>query len=122
MATINPVVGTEWTLIAERDQHFALSARSALPIIVDLAVTDEGTPPPYDLLGYELTNDPGDVITRPEVGAGYVWARAPYPITPVRLATWFGDAISVGCEDWVLASGYWNDDNLWIDTCSWSGP
>ena len=70
MATINKVVTTEWSKVADLEDKAFLVTWS-LPVLVEFATTAADNAPVVQ--GHSLSRH--DALTRMVIGDGYLWAR-----------------------------------------------
>ena len=92
MATSNPTITGNWTLIVPEGDEFLLTlplASQAAHVAIGDSTSSDPEPPPNDLLGHAMV--PGaDGINRALLGPGPVYARCTDPAAsmPVALTAW----------------------------------
>jgi len=72
MATTNPIITSDWSLIVTAGDEFILSCRQAGPI--EIAIRDAVTAP-VGIAGHVIDPYSNEGVDRATVGPGYVYAR-----------------------------------------------
>ena len=109
MATANPTVTTDWSLIvSDSAVDFLLSLPFESRLRVDVATTDDvDTPPATGLLGHFLKPGVRQSIDRTELGPGYVFARTQSGAVSLALNAW-------GDFPLLFSAGTWDTSATWL--------
>lgn len=114
MATSNPAVSTDWSLIvSDSALDFFLSIPFESPLRVEVATTDDVDEfPATGLQGHLLNPAERESMTRTLLGPGYVFARCRQGPVALTLNAWgdFPLLFSAGTWD---TSATWLTDRLW---------
>ena len=107
MATANPTVTTDWSLIvSDSALDFLLSLPFETPLRVDVATTDDVDAVPV-VNGHFLKPGVRQSINRTELGPGYVFARSQRGAVSLALNAW-------GDFPLLFSAGTWDTSATWL--------
>lgn len=114
MATSNPAVSTDWSLIvSDSALDFFLSIPFESPLRVEVATTDDVDEfPAASLQGHFLKPAARESINRAVLGPGYVFARSSKGPVNLVLNAW-------GDFPLLFDAGLWDTSATWLTDRTW---